>query len=250
MIGIVLAAGAGSRLRPDTDAVPKAMLPVLGQLTILDLILGNLAAVGVERVALVVGHRADVIERRVPEWTTAHGMEVTTVTNTLALERNNCYSLWLAREFLADPALLVNGDTVHPVDVERGLLARHRAGDSNQRSAVTLAIDDRKALAEEEMKVVVDHDGHLARITKAMPPDRADGEYMGVSLIRGVDSQRLIDSLEQTWKRDSSLYYEDGFQAHVDAGGVIDVHPIGSAEWVEVDTHSDWETAKAIACRY
>jgi len=44
LIGMVLAAGAGRRLRPDTDALPKALLPVDGQVTILDIALRNLAA--------------------------------------------------------------------------------------------------------------------------------------------------------------------------------------------------------------
>ena len=45
MIGMVLAAGAGRRLRPDTDELPKALLPVDGETTILDIALRNLAAV-------------------------------------------------------------------------------------------------------------------------------------------------------------------------------------------------------------
>ena len=43
MIGLVLAAGQGQRLRPDTDALPKTLLTVDGELTILDTILANLA---------------------------------------------------------------------------------------------------------------------------------------------------------------------------------------------------------------
>ena len=37
MIGMVLAAGVGRRLSPDTDTLPKALLPVDGQTTILDI---------------------------------------------------------------------------------------------------------------------------------------------------------------------------------------------------------------------
>ena len=44
MIGLVLAAGAGRRLRPDTDGLPKALLPVAAGVTILDIALRNLAA--------------------------------------------------------------------------------------------------------------------------------------------------------------------------------------------------------------
>ncbi|MGI8699442.1 MAG: sugar phosphate nucleotidyltransferase, partial [Mycobacteriales bacterium] len=42
MIGLVLAAGAGRRLQPLTDALPKTLLPVAGEDTILHLALANL----------------------------------------------------------------------------------------------------------------------------------------------------------------------------------------------------------------
>ena len=59
VIGMVLAAGAGRRLRPDTDGLPKTLLPVDGPTTILDIALRNLAAVGLRDVVVVVGHGAN-----------------------------------------------------------------------------------------------------------------------------------------------------------------------------------------------
>ena len=120
---MVLAAGAGRRLRPDTDALPKALLPVDGQVTILDIALRNLAAVGLRDIVIVVGYAADAVRDRLAGLERQHGVRLTLVDNDRAEEWNNAYSLWLAREHFAAGALLVNGDTVHPVSVEKTLLA-------------------------------------------------------------------------------------------------------------------------------
>jgi len=65
MIGLVLAAGAGRRLRPYTDTLPKALVPVDGETTIMDISLRNLAAAGLTDVTIVVGYRASAVEERV-----------------------------------------------------------------------------------------------------------------------------------------------------------------------------------------
>ena len=65
---MVLAAGAGRRLRPDTDALPKALLPVDGEVTILDIALRNLAAVGLRDIVIVVGYAAARSATSPPPW--------------------------------------------------------------------------------------------------------------------------------------------------------------------------------------
>src|SRR5580658_1142646 len=116
---MVLAAGAGRRLRPDTDALPKALLPVDGQVTILDIALRNLAAVGLRDIVIVVGYAANAIRDRVADLERDHKGGLTLVDNDRAEEWNNAYSLWLGREYFAAGALLVNGDSVHPASVEK-----------------------------------------------------------------------------------------------------------------------------------
>ena len=243
MIGIVLAAGAGRRLRPETDSLPKALLPVDGSVTILDIALRNLAAVGLRDVTVVVGYAAGAIRDRAAALEAEHGVRLTLVDNDRAEDWNNAYSLWLAREHFAAGALLVNGDTVHPVAVEKTLLGA--AG----RAPVVLAVDDVKRLADEEMKVITGPDGRLARITKLMDPAQAHGEYIGATLIDPAAAAPLADALEATWRRDPSLYYEDGYQELADRGGIIKVAPIGEVEWVEVDNHDDLRRAREIAAR-
>jgi choline kinase len=240
---MVLAAGAGRRLRPDTDALPKALLPVDGGVTILDIALRNLAAVGLRDIVIVVGYAADMVRERVASLEREHGVRLTLVDNDRAEEWNNAYSLWLAREHFAAGALLVNGDTVHPVSVEKTLLA------AAQQAGLVIAVDDIKRLAEEEMKVIIDSGGRLTRITKLMDPALAYGEYIGATLIGAAAAVPLAAALEATWRRDPSLYYEDGYQELADRGGTIAVAPIGEVEWVEVDNHADLRRAREIAAR-
>jgi len=243
MIGLVLAAGAGRRLRPYTDTLPKALVPVAGDTTILDIALGNLAAVGLTDVVVVVGYAADAVEERVDALQARHGVKLTLVHNDRAEEWNNAYSLWLARDHFAEGALLVNGDTVHPASVEQTLLARRGPG-------VLLAIDAGKKCADEEMKTVFDERGQLTRITKRMDPAEAYGEYIGATLIEPHAAAGLADALEATWRRDPDRYYEDGYQEYADRGGEVRAAPIGDVPWVEVDNHDDLARAREIACRY
>ena len=258
---MVLAAGAGRRLRPDTDALPKALLPVDGQVTILDIALRNLAAVGLRDIVIVIGYAADAVRDRLAGLEREHGVRLTLVDNDRAEEWNNAYSLWLAREHFAAGALLVNGDTVHPVSVEKTLLAAgqgsagsgaaHRAspGAAPRQDGIIIAVDDIKRLADEEMKVIIDSGGRLTRITKLMDPALAYGEYIGATLIGAGAAAPLAAALEATWRRDPSLYYEDGFQELADRGAAIGVAPIGEVEWVEVDNHDDLRRAREIAAR-
>jgi choline kinase len=164
------------------------------------------------------------------------------IHNDRAQEWNNAYSLWLARAAFAEGVLLVNGDTVHPPSVEEALLGARGP-------AALIAVDREKALGEEHMKVLLDDDGTMRRINKAIDPAAAAGEYIGVGLLEPAVAEPLADALETTWRRDPSLYYEDGFQELADRGGAIQCVPIGAVDWVEIDDHEDLARAREIACR-
>ncbi|WP_328718206.1 phosphocholine cytidylyltransferase family protein [Streptomyces sp. NBC_00247] len=244
MIGLVLAAGAGRRLRPYTDTLPKALVPVDGEKTVLDLTLANFAAVGLREVAIVVGYRKEAVYARKAELEATYGLSITLVDNDKAEEWNNAYSLWCARDILKRGVILANGDTVHPVSVEETLLAARGEG-----RRIILALDTVKSLADEEMKVITDEKG-VRRITKLMDPATATGEYIGVTLIEPEAAEELADALKATFERDPDLYYEDGYQELVNRGFAVDVAPIGEVTWVEIDNHADLAKGREIACQY
>jgi choline kinase len=243
MIGLVLAAGAGRRLQPDTDNLPKTLLPVDGDRTILDVGIANLKTAGMDEIVVVTGFAADRVNERKDELERRHGVRLDLLFNPKAEEWNNAYSLWCARDRFAGGVLMVNGDTVHPASVEQSVL------DARGGAEIVIAVDTEKSLGEEEMKVHLSEDGLMDRINKGLDPATAQGEYIGVTLIEPEAATGLADALEAVWRRDPGLYYEDGFQEYADRGGRVGAAPIGSVEWVEVDDHADWARAREVACR-
>jgi choline kinase len=244
MIGMVLAAGAGRRLEPLTDDLPKTLLEIEDGRTILDLALANLRSVGIEDVVVVTGFAAHRVTERRAELERRYGVRLELVENPKAEIWNNAYSLWCAREVFKEGVLLVNGDTVHPPSVEERLL------EARGPDIVIALDDDLDRLADEAMKVKLSEQGFLSRITKQMDVDVAQGEYIGLTLIEPAAAEPLADALQATWDRDPQLYYEDGFQEFVDRGGKVGVAPIGAVDWVEVDDHADLGRARELACHF
>ena len=161
--GLVLAAGAGRRLRPRTEGLPKTLVALDDGSTVLGRILANFAAVGLTRASIVVGYCADAIDSRITELQSRHNLQLDLIVNDHPEDRNNAYSLWCARDALARGVLMSNGDTLHPPGVQLSLLAEPRSGN------ICLAIDDVKVLGDEEMKVVLGDRGALEQISKGLP---------------------------------------------------------------------------------
>jgi NDP-sugar pyrophosphorylase family protein len=61
MRAIVLAGGQGTRLRPYTFTLPKPLMPVGGEMPILEVIVRQLARCGFDRLTLAVNHKATLL---------------------------------------------------------------------------------------------------------------------------------------------------------------------------------------------
>ncbi len=59
MMAVILAGGKGIRLKPFTMVIPKPLLPI-GDLPIVEVVIRQIAATGIKRVALMLGHMAQL----------------------------------------------------------------------------------------------------------------------------------------------------------------------------------------------
>jgi NDP-sugar pyrophosphorylase family protein len=106
---LLLAAGTGSRLRPLTKNAPKCLTEVGGQ-PILERLIKNLAEYGIERLVVVIGHLGGQIRDFLTH--KAGDIQVEYVSSPEYRTTNNIYSLWMAREQIQEPFLLVESDLI------------------------------------------------------------------------------------------------------------------------------------------
>lgn len=105
-------AGIGTRLRPHTHTIPKALVQVAGK-PILGHILDELIPVGVTDIVLVTGYMADRVRRYVDR-----AYPALTVSYVHQEERRGLgHAIYLTKEHIrGGPALIVLGDTVVSAD--------------------------------------------------------------------------------------------------------------------------------------
>ena len=106
MKALILASGAGTRLRPLTDRLPKALLDVGGK-TLLDRQLEGLASHGLREAIITTGPFREKVEEHVRR---NRHLDVTFVHNPRYSSTNYIYSLWLARGHIDSDTLLLHGD--------------------------------------------------------------------------------------------------------------------------------------------
>jgi GTP:adenosylcobinamide-phosphate guanylyltransferase len=138
---LLLAAGLGSRLAPLTDAVPKCLVSV-GGMPILERLVRSLDTHGFERLVVVTGYQADAIRGYLGE--SFAGIAFEYILSPLFETTNNIYSLWLARDLIDEPFLLVESDLVFEEHLLAPLLQPDRIAVSRQlpwMSGTTVTLD-------------------------------------------------------------------------------------------------------------
>jgi len=193
MKAVILSAGQGKRLLPLTADCPKCILPVRGQ-SLIEWQIDELAKCGIDQVTVVLGFRADKVERILRE---RYGSDrVKTIYNAAYAVSDNLVSCWAAHDEMRSDFVLLNGDTLFEAAVMQRLL------DSHERP-VTVAISHKSDYDADDMKVELDG-CRLVRIGKDLLPDQVDGESIGMILFRGQGPRSFHIALEKALRTSSA----------------------------------------------
>lgn len=224
------------RLRPLTDTQPKCLLKV-GERTLLERTVDAQLAAGINELVVVTGYRGEMIR----DFLTNHYPTLTIhfIHNADYEHNNNIYSLWMAGEYVRGKEfLLMDSDILcDPAAVAR---IAHES-----ESALAL---NRHECGEEEIKVIVDSNGHITEISKVCSIKDAIGESVGIEKMTADYSEALYKELDQMILKEGliDVFYERCFERLIPQGHTFKVVDTTSYFSYELDTPEDFERAKEL----
>ena len=237
MKAIILSAGRGSRLLPLTETLPKCLLPVAGT-SVLGYQLDVLARGGVEEVLVITGFMAQSVEKEVGRRTGP--MRVRTLFNPFYQVADNLASCWMAREFMDDDFLLINGDTLF----EDALLADVLGSPENN---VQVTIDKKPVYDSDDMKVTLEGT-ELRAIGKTLLADQTHGESIGFLRFMGAGRTQFASKLNEMMRTGDgvSAWFLKAIDAIAKTAGGVQTLSIEGRTWAELDTMDDYEIVKSL----
>lgn len=228
---VILAAGRGSRLGELTEDIPKALLEVAGR-TLLQRQLEVLRSLKIAPVYILTGFAREKFEVYLSD-------DVIEIFNERWISANNLVTLATAGEILDNGFLLLNADVLfQPLILER-LLANPAPN--------VLVVDREKKLGEEEMKVSLDGDGKITDISKTIPQQRADGEYIGIARFDAMGAKSLRSAMSEIIAEGRTDEWYEAAIAAMSSRTTIKTCPTGGLPWIEIDTPADFTAARKMA---
>ena len=232
---LLLAAGTGSRLFPITKDAPKC-LTLVSEKSMLERLVTNLKDQGFTRLVIVTGYKQECIVDFLGNQT--DGVSIEYVHSPLYKTTNNIYSLWMARNIINEPFVLLESDLV----LETSLLT-------------DMVYPDRIAVAKMQpwlngTTVTLDSLGFVAEFQPGTIEPYAEARYKTVNIYSfSLKSWRIIiDKLNEYISMGSvNSYYETVFSTLVDEKSLqFEAVSFDENPWYEVDTILDLVEAEKL----
>jgi choline kinase len=239
---IVIGAGRGSRLGPETDDIPKALVSVMGR-PMLEWILEAFGAAGFHRrdVVFICGYRADVVRARYPEFTFVENRD---------WERNNILaSLMCARDLFGDGFVSSYADIVYRGSTVRKLVESPHdkvlACDTDWRRRYV----DRSLHPESDGEKLRADGARVVELSRRIPSELASGEFIGVTKFTSAGARELVSAFDEARAKHAGTVWREGrtferaylidlFQSMVEEGSAF--HRVDTdGGYMEIDTGED-----------
>jgi len=229
VLGVILAAGKGTRLREMGKGLPKTLLPI-GEKTCLEHIILGMKGAGIGRFAVIIGHLGEMIEERYGRGESL-GVEIHYLRQDLSAYGTG-RAVFLARELAGNEPLMVSyGDILIEPSNYKGMVDLALREQTMVSSANW--IDDPAAGAA----VYMGEDGFLEKIVEKPPRGTSTTNWNNAGV---YVFQPLIFTYLAGLSKSPRGEYElsDAVRQMVVAGVPVKVHKI-SGFWQDIGTPED-----------
>lgn len=249
MIGVILAAGMGTRLMPLTKDMPKALLKI-NNVTLLERMIKNCIQADINKFIVIVGYNGEKVEKLSKSLEDKYNIKIKTIRNEKYDITNTSVSTYLASTYIEkedlDDFILVNGDNVvDPLIIKRIV----------ETDNTSMIIDNYKQLNEESFKLIIDNEsfnddktisnGVINSIGKELNIPKSSGEFIGLSKLIKSDINDFNKFLKESINEDPQNYYDFSFK-DLSEVKTIDFVLTNGLKWSEIDDHNDWEYAQKL----
>jgi len=234
MRAILISAGKGTRLLPLTEELPKCLMPLNDDTTVIEQQLKVLHLTDINDVKIILGYQVEKVEAKINTLPFINKMNVEVIYNPFFDISNNLVSLWMARHFMDDEIITINGDDIFHSDLINTLVA-----DKND---ISLSISIKDSYDMDDMKII-HHNNILEQVGKDIDFEKATGESIGIIKYSKKGATILRNKLDEMVrnKETHQLFYLKAIQRIVDDGVKIKTVEIPSEKWAEIDFHYDLE---------
>ena len=232
---LLLAAGTGSRLLPLTKTSPKC-LTLVNEKSILERLVNNLKKQGFKRLVIVTGYKNECIMNELGSQ--SEDLSIEYIHCPLYRTTNNIYSLWMARDIINEPFVLLESDLVF----NTSLLDK-------------MVFPDKMAVAKMQpwldgTTVSINNQDMVTRFQKGTTDTYTDIRYKTVNIYSfSLASWRaIVRKLNQYIAMGSvNCYYETVFAEMVaDECLMLESVSFDHKPWYEIDTINDLAEAEKL----
>jgi glucose-1-phosphate thymidylyltransferase len=229
---IIPVAGVGTRLRPQTNTQPKALVPVAGK-AIISHIVDNLIAAGMKEFIFIVSYLGDKIESYIRSRYPDISCEFILQTPRIG----SGHAIWLAKDFIdeKDEVIIALGDTIFDIDAKKFL------GEKNSSLGVK-KVDDPRNFGVVE----VNENGFISKLAEKPPIPKSNLALVGLYKIK--EAKQLMLALDENIKNNLKTHEEfqltDGIMKLVESGVSITAYTV--EDWFDCGSKENLLETNAI----
>jgi dTDP-glucose pyrophosphorylase len=222
LMGVILAAGKGTRMRPFSERWPKPVLPVLGK-PLMAYQLEMMASLGIRKVVVVIGHLGHEVVRALGDGS-KWGVSIQYVEQEEML--GIAHAVSRLESHVDRPFFLFLGDIFFVTENLRGMLDRFRA--ANLGGVLACKREPNLEAIKRNFVVLTDGTGVVHRVVEKPRFPRTDLKGCGIYLF----DQSFFDAVRRTPRTAMRNEYEitDSIQIFLDDG-----YKVEAAEVVKAD---------------